>query len=909
MTLAPGVRLGAYEILAPIGAGGMGEVYKARDTRLRREVALKVLPDALALDRDRLARFTREAQTLASLNHPNIAQIFGLEDASAATPGRPAVHALAMELVAGSTLEHLLASGSHRLDTGRAVAIARQIADALAAAHEKAIIHRDLKPGNVMVTADGTVKVLDFGLAKALAPEGAGEAEGGLNTPAPFAESPTLTSPAMTAHGVLLGTAAYMSPEQACGRPVDARTDVWAFGCVLYEMLAGRRAFAAPTVTDTLASVLRDEPDWTRLPAGLPPAIRWIIERCLQKDVRRRLQHLGDVRLMLDDERFAMDLTAQAAAARQAGRRVASRTGWVAAGLATLALAGTGSVAWRHWQEAPYASKPVHFTVHPPEGMTFSQQLQLAVSPDGTQIAFTAAIGAVSTLWVRPTQSLTARSLAGTEGATLPFWSPDSRSIGFFSGGKLQIVGIDGGLPRLVCTVATGRGGTWNGDGVIVFAHGPDSPLLRVDAAGGTPTPVTQLDPPRENSHRMPSFLPDGRRFVFLAGGQAPAGGIGWQIKLGSLDSPGTTKIVDAAIGSSPVVSAGHLLFSRDESLMALAFDANRGIATGAPFAVANQPFSTSYASRASFSASSDGLLAFMAPADASRRLVWIDRAGGQTLVPGEAAVYLGVSLSPDERRAAASIEVSRPTTRDIWAIDLADGRRSRLTVDPTDDNNPLWSPDGAVVHYSSSRNGAANLFRRSADGKGPEELLQPSDRSQVATDLSTDGRLLIYTQATETGSDIWALPLTGDRKPVPLLQGPSVKTNGTLSPDRRWLAYQSNESGRDEVYVQAYPGAGRSERVSPNGGSSPRWRADGKELFYIEAGSLMAVPVDASGAPAAAAARALFPMPVLQATGAQQLSIYDVSRDGQRFLTMVADSVPDTRPFIVMTDWRSAIR
>ena len=520
MTLAIGSRVGPYEVLAPLGAGGMGEVYKARDTRLRREVALKVLPEAFARDHDRLARFTREAQVLASLNHPHIAQIYGLEEAPGRGAGQPPVHALAMELVAGNTLAAFLAAQPHGAATvDQAIAIARQIAEALAAAHEKGIVHRDLKPGNLMIASDGNVKVLDFGLAKAvdLAPASTGAPSHG--------ESPTTMPQHTTDAGVVLGTAAYMSPEQARGLPVDKRVDVWAFGCVVYEMLTARRAFWGETVTDTLAAIMRDRPDWTRLPPETPPLVFWLLERCLDKDPRQRLQDLGDVRLMLADGSRLTSGSTPVAVTRANRSPWIARSGWIAAAFLAAALIGSRWPAAAS-KDQPSSDRTAQFTIEPPEGTQFPRPTQLSVSPDGKSVVFSLGAGTTTALWLRPVGSLVARPLTGTEGASLPFWSPDSQAIGFFASGKLLTIPVAGGPPSLVCTVALGRGATWNRDNVIVFAGAADAPLQRVDAKGGTPTPVTTLVPPRENSHRMPSFLPDGRHFVYLAGGQAPTGGI-----------------------------------------------------------------------------------------------------------------------------------------------------------------------------------------------------------------------------------------------------------------------------------------------------------------------------------------------------------------------------------------------
>ena len=902
MSLKPGTGLGPYEVISAIGAGGMGEVYKALDTRLRREVALKVLPETFAQDPDRLARFTREAQVLASLNHPHIAQIYGLEEAPASEAGRPAVHALAMELVAGKTLDQILGTAPlHSLDVDRGIAIARQIAEALAAAHDKGIVHRDLKPSNLIVDDAGIVKVLDFGLAKA---DDAAAVDSDART---LTHSPTVLG--HTERGVVLGTAAYMSPEQARGLPVDKRADVWAFGCVLYEMLAGCRAFGGETVSDTLAAIMRDRPDESRLSPATPPMVRWLIARCLEKDVKQRLQDLGDARLLLDEATLAVGAATPMTRSASPSRR-SSRAGWWVAAISAIGLVATGVVALSHWREKSPPERSAQFSILPPEGMELGRAVQLAASPDGRYLVFSMSSGGVASLWLRPIQSLTLRPLTGTDGATLPFWSPDSRSVGFFSSGKLRTIRIEGGPPSEVCAVGNGRGATWNKDNVIVFSPAADAPLLRVDAAGGTPTPVTALDPPRENSHRMPSFLPDGRHFLFLAGGQAPSGGIAWHVKVGSLDSKNTSRVVESALGGSPVFSAGHLLFGRNRTLMALRFDPDTQQPSAAPFAASEQPVVSSSSSSAAFAASPDGLLAFVAASDPVLRLAWLDRSGKTIRTVGDSGAYAGMVLSPDESRAAVILETGPLRNREIWTVDLMSGARTKLTVDPGGEASPVWSPSGDVLYFSSARNGASNLFRKASDNSGTERLLQPSDRSQYPSDVTPDGQTLIFTQATASGTDVWALPLAGDMKPRPILQGPSAKSGGALSPDGRWLAYQSNETGRDEVYVLPFPRGGKAEPISKNGGIEPVWRGDGRELFFIAstatANSLMAAAID-DGGRLVGAPRTLFPLAPRLVAGYSHS--YAASRDGTRFLTTIAEGPPVRDPLTVITNWLAVVR
>ncbi len=530
MTLSLGTRIGPYEVVAAIGAGGMGEVYRATDTHLGRDVAIKVLPEAFAHDAERLARFEREARTLAALNHPNIAAVYGLEKDPAA---------LVMELIEGPTLADRIAHGAIPLE--EALAIARQIAEALEAAHEHGIIHRDLKPANVKVRSDGTVKVLDFGLAKAMEPAGAGTAI--------VSQSPTITTPAMTMAGVILGTAAYMSPEQAKGRPADKRSDLWAFGCVLYEMLTGQRAFGGADVTDTLAFVITKEPDWTRLPATTPPSIRRLLRRALEKDRKRRLSDAADARLEIEDDRVDSDAAHQHRPAKR------QRLAWVAAGVFLVIAAVSLPFAVVHVRESVPEERPIRFDVLMPEKVNVVGAPP-AISPDGTHLAFAASLGGRTQLWLRRIDSTVVQPLAGTDGADYPFWSPDSRSIAFFAGGKLRKIDASGGPPQTLCDAPVSRGGDWNQDGVIVFAPTASGPLHRVASSGGTSTPLTMLDVANgEISHRNPAFLPDGRHFVFMVQAAEDKQGI----HVGSLDAPGHSLLLNTA-SSGAYAAPGYLL-------------------------------------------------------------------------------------------------------------------------------------------------------------------------------------------------------------------------------------------------------------------------------------------------------------------------------------------------------------
>jgi eukaryotic-like serine/threonine-protein kinase len=636
VALAAGVRLGSYDIVGLIGAGGMGEVYRARDTRLKREVALKILPESFATDPDRLARFQREAEVLASLNHPNIAAIYGLEEADG-------VRALVMELVEGETLADRIARGAIPID--EALSIAKQVAEALEAAHEHGVIHRDLKPANIKLRPDGTVKVLDFGLAK-LTETGFGSRDSGFEgARGALSASPTITSPAMmTGIGVLLGTAAYMSPEQAKGRPADKRSDIWAFGCVIYEMLTGKRAFHADDVAETLAAVLRGEPDWKALPKGTPAELSRLLQECMSRDVRRRFRDIGDVLLRIDDIHRGPG-TDSIDAVRRARRR--ERFAWAIAGAGAIVGFSAGLLTWRAMTSASQP-EPIEFSITAPPDTTFGGlpgggtgvAPQIAVSPDGRRVAFVGASKGTFKLWVRSLSSLEARELPGTEQAAFPFWSPDSRFVGFFAGGKLKKVSLDGGLPLVLCDSVGGRGGTWNQNDVIVFAPSL-SGLFRVSASGGTPAPVTKLDERnRETGHRWPSFLPDGQHFFYTAVA-GPLGSVSQasQVRIGSLDSNNIISLFAAE--SAVSYSSGHLFFWRDGNLMAEPFNVGTLRPEGEPLPVAQRVIAEGLR-YVSASVSPTGVLVYgTRRADAFTQLTWRDRSGRILGTLGEPAGFL----------------------------------------------------------------------------------------------------------------------------------------------------------------------------------------------------------------------------------------------------------------------------
>ena len=893
MSLTSGARLGAYEVLALIGAGGMGEVYRARDTKLNRDVALKVLPELFALDPDRLARFKREAQLLASLNHPNIAAIYGLED----TDG---IRALVLELVEGPTLADRIAEGPIPLED--ALPVARQIAEALEAAHEQGIIHRDLKPANIKVRPDGTVKVLDFGLAKALDPAPQGF------SPAELTNSPTMTA-AGTRVGVIMGTAAYMAPEQARGKPVDKRADIWAFGCVLYEMLTAKRAFAGNEVSDTLAFIITKQPDWSALPANTPAPICKLLRRALEKDRKERLPDIVVARLEIKDALTAP--SADVARGPEVSHRRREQLAWTVVAVLFVALVAAlalGSTAYL----SPNAADPqtMRFFVSPPDGWSLTAVLApgggsrapLTISPDGHRLAFLARNAeGKDQLWIRPLDALASQALTGTEGASSPFWSPDSLFLGFFADGKLKKIDVSGGPPITVCESPDNRGGAWSRDGVIVFAPSNNGALQKVSAAGGVPTTATTTLAPGER-HVRPTFLPDGRHFLYSVGSGRP-------VYIASLDSTDRALLLSASDSTNVLYAQGHLLFLRGTTLMAQTFDARRLALTGEAVPIAEQIQRQSNLAVGDFSASDSGVLAYQTgTGSGNSRLLWFDRVGKQTAVLGDQADYRSVELSPDRTRAAVIITDSVRGTRDIWLHDVARFLRTRFTFDPAEETASRWSPDGSRVIFNSNRKGRQDLFQKPSSGAGNEELVLESDRNKNAGDWSLDGRLLLYgVDDPKTTWDLWVLPLSADGKPRPFLQAEFSQEYGRFSPDGRWVAYRSNESGRFEVYVTPFPGPGGKWQISTAGGSFPRWRRDGKEIFYVTPDTkLMAAAVSSRGSAFEVGALQLLFETSVRLDGDYP---YDVSADGQRFVvnTLVKDTT--AAPITVVVNWTAALK
>jgi eukaryotic-like serine/threonine-protein kinase len=885
MPLAPGTKLGPYEIQSALGAGGMGEVYRASDTKLKREVALKVLPELFANDAQRAARFEREAQLLASLNHSHIAHLHGLEEADG-------IRALVMELVEGPTLAERIAQGPIPLE--EALPLAKQIAEALEYAHDRGIIHRDLKPANIKLTPDGQVKVLDFGLAKALEGD---VAEASIST------SPTISA-AATRAGMLLGTAAYMSPEQAKGRPVDRRADIWAFGCVLFEMLAGKPAFDGETITDTLAAVVRAEPEWPQLPEKIPGSIRELLHRCLVKDPKQRLQAIGEARIAI--EKYLADPNAEPAAI-EGQKKNHERLLSVIAATAVLAAILLGVLYWRKAPEEPRVSRS-YIKAMPNSSFLLTGQTGagFALSPDGRRLAYVAqnADGKVL-LWVRPIDSLHAQPLAGTEGGGFPFWSPDSRFIGFFTGGKLKKIEASGGPPLILCDAALGRGATWNQEGVILFTPGPSSPIYGVPAAGGETSQVTTLK--NQQSHRWPYFLPDGRHFLYLAGSPfTPIDNPSNAVMIGSMDSKEAKLLFHNY--SNAIYSSGHILFLRQNTLMAQPFDVKRLELTGDAFPIADPVQEDQGRVLGVFSASRNGILTFAeGTKGADRQLIWFDHSGKKLgEVPG-ADAYADNQISPDGKRLTFSLQSSGS---DIWVYDIARGVKTRLTFGSSSsqgNQGVIWSPDGRRIAYTSVRPGAFGLYQRPSDGSGKEEVIQEATPSpKYPTDWSPDGKVLAYYESKMGIWEIWMVPLAGERKPYPFLQSQFSQVGARFSPDGKWVAYFSFESGRPEVYVVPFPGPGGKWQVSTGGGNWPRWRRDGKEIFYLSPDNkIMAAEVKGNGSSfEVGAVRALFETRPYRTGGAA----FDVTADGQRFIINYTAEQP-TAAITLVVNWPADLK
>ena len=883
MPLEPGTRIGPYEVTAPLGAGGMGEVCRARDTRLNRDVALKMLPAAFATEPDRMTRFQREAQLLAALNHPNIAAIYGLEEAASA-------RAIVMELVEGNTL-------TGPLPVGEALPIARQIAEALEYAHDRGIIHRDLKPANIKVTPDGSVKVLDFGLAKAM--DDAGDSTLNLRG----SMSPTL-SLAATHAGVIMGTAGYMAPEQAKGKGADRRSDVWSFGIVLYELLTGSRMFGGDTVPETLASVMKDQVTLEKLPEETPSALRKLLARCLERDPRRRLQSIGEARIVIED--VIAGVTAdENRPAPPTHRTPVPKWPFAVAALAIVAAAG--ALGWVWSRPAPPLPAVNRFTLSPPDNVVLTvaspNATQMAVSPDGRYVAFVAdEERRARTLWVRALDSLSAQRLDRTEGADMPFWSPDSQHIGYFADGRLMRISVAGGAPLKICDAQDPEGGTWfqaeGQDDVIIFAPNATGPLQRVLAQGGVPTPVTTLAD-GETAHSFPQFLPDGRRFLFLAEGPKSS------IHLQSLDT-GERTFVTNSIGRAAFAPPGILLYLRDGTLLAHRWNLRTLQLEGEPVSIAEDVRSGGMNGRNGFALSANGVLAYRAGGTGGKTQInWYSRDGKRESEPALAAGEFGeIALSPDDRYLA--VMSGTGDDRDLWLKDFTTGVFSRLTLAPGAEGTPVWSPDSRRVAYVNT---ASGMFE-TAVGSGQYTAI-PGEASSLLEDWTDDGKLLL-----RTGRSVKLLtvpqpgsPSKGDDKPRTILEVPFGVDQMRVSPDGKWVAYTSFESGQQpEIYVAAFPSFTDRRQISSGGDGAVQalWRSDGRELFVLGRDRrLMALDVEPGATLQTGQLRQLFESAI---NPHLQNHLYAVTRDGKRFLVResLGSETTTAEPLYIVTNWPS---
>jgi eukaryotic-like serine/threonine-protein kinase len=866
MTIAAGTVLGSYEVVAQIGAGGMGEVYRAHYTKLGRDVAIKVLPANFVNDPERLSRFQREARTLAALNHANIATIYGMEQSGD-------IYCLVMELVSGETLAERVKAGPVGIE--EALKISVQIAKALEAAHEKQIIHRDLKPANVKVTPDGKVKVLDFGLAKAFA------GDGGIDDPS---NSPTLSA-AATMQGTILGTAAYMSPEQARGKACDKRTDIWAFGCVLYELLTRKQAFHGETTTEILAAVLRGEPDWQALPETTPLSIRALLRRCLQKEMSKRARDAGDARIEIEEALAAPATADFTPNAPKKGVRTLGR-GAVVLGVGALLLVAVASLVT--WNLKPAPLSPPQQVTRTVITLPSGQQLAglengpaLALSSDGTQLVYIARQGGTQQIYLRAMNSMEARPIPNTEGAFNPFFSPDGQWIGLFSGGTLKKISANGEAIVTLGNSVDSYGASWGSHGMIAFSPAGVGVLQQVSDSGGVPQPLTRVRK-GELAHRWPEFLPGAKAVLFAVG----SNGISFnnaEVAVQSVRTDQWQNLIQA--GTNPrYAPSGHLVYAQGGSLMAVPFDPQKLVVTGAAVPVVEGVMQSSTSGAAQYSFSATGSLVFVSGGfqATQSKLVWVRRNGTEEAASAPAHGYLIPRLSPDGGGVAVGIAEQE---NQIWLYDLSRETLTRLTFEGNSSNGPIWTPDGKRVVFNSNKEGGTNIFWQLADGSGGLERLTTSEYLHAPMSWSPDGQLLAFHEVNPTTQrDIWVLRM-GDRKAQPFLRTQFDEAVPRFSPDGRWLAYISNESGRYEVYVQPYPGPGGKWQISTDGGTEPAWNRNGRELFYRSGNKMMAVDMTTQPSFSVGRPRMLFEgryaQPPFPATN------YDVSADGQRFLML----------------------
>ncbi len=883
MAIEVGMRLGPYEIEEAIGAGGMGEVYRARDTRLERSVAIKVLPAHLAESPELRQRLEREAKAVSSLSHPNICPLYdiGHEDG---------VDYLVMEFIDGETLADRLSKGPLPLE--EALKIGVQIADALEKAHRQGIVHRDLKPGNIMLTSSGS-KLLDFGLAKS-------ESTGGGDDD--LTRTPTVSQP-LTAAGTVLGTYQYMAPEQLEGKDVDARTDIFALGAVLYEMASGQRAFQAATQASLIGAIMHETPSpVASIQPMTPPAFDRVVQTCLAKDPEERWQTAHDVKLQLEwiaEGGSVVGLPAPVAARRKSREKLA----WVAA---VAAAAAASLFAVGYFLRTPEAPRQVRFQIAPPQQL--SQIGSPRLSPDGLHLAFHGIDAAgTSQIWIRDLDSLEARPIAGTEDAgtgleneSRPIWSPDSRHIAFFVGNKLKKVPVAGGPAQTICE-SPGADGSWSSTGEIVFDGADNDPLRRVSASGGIVKIEVALGE-GITSVGWPEFLPNGRQFIYLS---EDSEGVA-TVKLHTLDDGDD---IDLTVADSRVQYAdpGFLLYVLDDMLVAHPFDAGKGELTGEPMPLADNIGSTAVG-LADFSASADGTLAFRGGESGGRLMQWMDREGRTMGELADVNEFRTFRISPDGKRVATQIFDPDAGQSDIWVHDLDRGVASRFTFDSGADYGPIWTADGESVVYTARPDESYHLTLKDASGAGSPQTILKSERNVFAGDITRDGRYLAYMEnGGETNWDVWAMPLDASGEAFPLLQSEFLEVRPSFSPDGQWFAYESNESGRSEIYVRRFPGPSGQWQVSTDGGTEPNWGANGTEIYYLDSGgNLVSVPVETGATLTAGLPEQLFSPPLFPTI---QRERYVVSRDGKRFLVLSTPSGEAVRPTTVVLNWHAGLQ
>jgi len=885
MALEAGTKLGPYEILSPLGAGGMGEVYLAKDSKLDRRVAIKVLPETMTRDKERVARFEREAKLLASLNHPNIAAIHGFDDSDGS-------RFLVMEYVEGQTLGSHLGNGAMAIED--ALDIAKQIAEALEAAHGQGVIHRDLKPANVMIRPDGTVKVLDFGLAKAMAEEASGQE---------VANSPTITAN-YTRPGVVLGTAAYMSPEQARGRALDKRTDIWSFGIILFECLSGGRLFRGETANDSMGAIMHKDPEWSLLPPGTPPTIQLLLRRCLTKDRKRRLHDIADARVELEDaivDPSSSSLGLARLAVEEKGRRENSWTVVLALAMLITATA-TYLVTSRMSGPAPKPAK----LVLPSTTSQYRSASNWVISPDGRTLVFeaTGIQDGLRRLWTRPLDSFAATPLAETQEASSCFWSDDSQSIGFNQDEKLWSVSLRGGAKQLLASTRSRHGATWHGD-VIILSVSVEGGLFRIPASGGTPVAVTSLDDDSfEVIHSSPHFLPDGNRFLFLSVTFDPAKETrSHTLFAGSLDSDERILVGELTSGAW-YADAGFLVYVDNGTVKAVPFDEGSLEITGKPSIVSDGAFYFSAIGRSSLSVSRDGSIVFEPP-QAGDQLAWFDARGSQLSRVVEKGSVGSFRLSPSGSDVAVSLVDPRTSSSDIWINGLRRATSTRLTFDTRWEGHPVWAPDGSTIYFSWDRYGPPDTFSLPVQGGSTPSEIYRAPGNWSPTDVSLDGRFLLITGpgSAGTGKDVWVVPLDDKGDPHAFVATRANEQRGRFSPDGKWVAYESDASGEWQVYVEAFPGPGKRVQISMHGGSDPVWAHDGQSLFFeqVSQGSEsdriivvdLANPEDYDN-----------PKPRLLFDAGRPIGGFDVAHDGKQFLLKLMPE--DTPPAHVILNWNA---